>query len=167
MTEWCENKFQVSGDPDAVGRAVAAINGCDTLFGTIPPPSGVGQAGQPHDRKAMDRWKRQWMTAWGTPLDVPTAALNSAGDASWRMETAWSPPEGFYKTFAKLYGVTVTAYWFFGGNGEVFAGSGVWRPSGRSKTEDADLPFGEPAGDDDEDWWDPVTEAWYDQYFGE
>ena len=186
MPNWCENKFEVSGDAQAVGQAVAAVKGCESLFATVAPmPAeledvslgwdaetrskvwrGSPTGPQPVDADELAGLRRRYGTAswlewatreWGTKWDVPVDHLSPVGECGWSMDTAWAPPLGFYTKFAQHFQVTVTAVWFE--SGMCFAGRGVWGPDGSARVDDVELPFGVPDGFDDDE---VEGEAWFD-----
>jgi len=101
MPNWCYNNVKISFDSENEQELRDKVRFDKDLFCQFAPmPESVG-----------DGWYEWNISNWGTKWDAQPFDINWEDDCvTFQLETAWSPPIGFYEKMEEL-GYDIEAYY--------------------------------------------------------
>lgn len=141
MPNWCENRVDISGEPEDVKKFMELIGEKFEFQKIIPMPkeledttSPVRTEGEhanmtPEKQKELlgkygfDNWYDWALSNWGTkwPAQDVELVVNEENYCRFMFVTAWSPPEGIYRKVKELF-PDLGISWFYDEPAMQFAG---------------------------------------------
>jgi len=141
MPNWCENRVDISGEPEDVKKFMELVGKKfdfqkiipmpEELKGTTSPVRTEGEHANmtPKRRKELldkygfDNWHDWALSNWGTkwPADGVQLVVNEEHYCRFMFMTAWCPPEGIYRKAKGLF-PDLGISWFYDEPSMQFAG---------------------------------------------
>ena len=141
MPNWCENRVDISGEPEYVRKFMEHVGKKFDFQKIIPMPKELEDTTSPvrtegeHanmtsgrqkellDKYGFDNWYDWALSNWGTkwPADGAQLVVNKENYCRFMFMTAWCPPAGIYRKVKELF-PDLSISWFYDEQGMQFTG---------------------------------------------
>lgn len=141
MPNWCENRVDISGEPEDVKKFMELVGEKFEFQKIIPMPKELkdttssvrtegehanmtyGRQKKLLDKYGFDNWYDWALSNWGTkwPAQDVELVVNEENYCRFMFMTAWSPPEGIYRKVKELF-PDLSISWFYDEPAMQFAG---------------------------------------------
>lgn len=172
MPNWCANSCRMTAPQDnpMMGKILAALTGDGQWFEAVKPVpvplkdaiANINVEPTDEQKKLIEEFgHRSWfdycVDEWGTKWEAKIDSFEQDGDSvTVYFDTAWSPPEGIYKTM-EAAGIKVEA---------TYAEQGIGYMGYRKDGEDYCCDMPEYDGEDSPEYHQAIDKVWDDAGMG-